>query len=600
MQSDELEKVSLVGVLLLLVAVLIVLLVPPAKQYEISLYDTYPIYFWGLIIGAMFLGAMVVVGSATNPEDGTWMFGLALMVVTNALVLLLPFIRGYRMYGRGDALTHIGFVRDIINVGAIEHNIYPPTHLLVTVVADATGLDVTTVAMAIPVVFSGMYFGAMFYLLVFLFDSRERVLFGVPFVMLPVLGFAHVHLRPFDMSIMLVPLVLYLFIKGRRESAVPVRAMFVVALIANLLYHPLTALFMLIVLSLYFVARHLPEVKKQYGTPTNVVSLSTVVVIAWYTTEFIRRSINLYRSLFGISEGQAPIETFTETTEKATIALIDIVRVFTFRFGTEFLLFGLGFAFLGVALLLYNRGKYTPTTYTVMLGGILVTFVVGGVVVLVSDLVTIDAFDRSFQIAKLGGVVLAGQLFYLMWKHGNWSPHRGGLPTGLVTLFGVVLLLLIAVSTFSLYPSPLSSGFNHQVTDMELQGTVWVTEHGTNNTGMREHGMSYNRHHNAQYGKLVPPPYEPANVPDHFTYETNESVGQSYEEDQYLIITRRGRILYPEIFPDYRENWRLTPGDFSRLERDTTAARIYDNGDFDLYRVQGQAEGDPAEEPLNG
>lgn len=586
--SSELEKIALFGVVLLLAAVGIVLTVPPAEQYEISLYGAYPTYFWSLVVGAMLTGAIVTIGSAMKPKDGNWVFGFLLMIVTNGLLLLMPHIRGYRMYGRADAMTHVGFARDISMSGTIGGNIYPPTHLIVTTVAEATGLPLTTVSMGLPVVFSGIYFGGLFYLLVFMFDSRERILFGLPFVMLPVLGIAHVHLRPFDLSIMLVPLILYLFIKARHHHSMAIRTVFVISLIATVLYHPLTAMFIIGLLGLYIIGRVLPSLRAQYATPTNAVSLSAVVSLVWYVnfSGIILRFNSVYNTLFGFEQGQPPIETYRSTTQQTSIALIDLIRVATFRFGVEFLLFGLGFTFLAVALLLQYRRTYTPTIYTVMIGTALVVFSVSGGAFLLSDLIVPQ--DRPFQVAKFCAVLLSGQLFYLLWKHMDWSRYRPIIHTGFVTTLGIVLLVLTAVAVLSFFPSPLSAEYNHQVTEMEIDGTVWLTEHGTEETEVREFGIRYYRFYDAQYGREASIPHASAFAPERFNYTYRPYIGQNYQEDKYLILTQRGRVLYPKTFPNYRENWGYTPEDFNRLEVDVTTARVYDNGDFNQYRIDGQ------------
>ena len=590
MRSDLLKGVALLGVSFLIVAVAIVNVIPPANQYEISLYDAYPGYFWLFVVGAMFAGTLVIVGSVRRPGDRSWVFGLLLVLVTNGLLLLMPYIRGYQMYGRSDAMSHLGFVQDIVNTGGIDGNIYPPIHLLVLAVADMTGAEPMTVAILIPPIFSAIYFGAMFYLLCFLFDTRERILFGLPFVMLPVLGHVHAGLRPFDLSIMLVPFVLYLLFKSQRNPTPRVRSPFVVSLVGLLLYHPLTALFVVGVFSLYFGGRAMPGIRNQYITPTNVFSLSAVAFLAWYTnfTGIILRFDRVYETLFGMDESEAPVDAYTGTVEQASPALIDLIRIATFRYGIEFLLFGLGFAFLGVALLLFLRQEYILDTNTTMLAGTLVLFSFGGLFFLLTDLIV--PHERPFRIATIGAVVLSGQLFYLLWGHSERIRHRQPFHTVFRFSIVVVLLLLVTLSVFGLYHSPLASESNHQVTEMEVKCAEWLTEHGTAAGDLSEFGMSYRRFYEAQHGTAEARPFWGTAPPDHFGYTEHGYLGESYTADSYLTITRQGRIVYPEAFPNYPEHWRFTSTDFERLEQDITTTRIYDNGGTTQYLVRGTGE----------
>lgn len=588
MQTKDLERAVLLGLLFLLGAIAIVIAVPAANQYEISVYTAYPIYFWGLVVGALLTGLLVIVGSAHTPEDRTWVFGLLLVLLTNALLVLLQFIRGYQMYGRSDAMSHLGFVRDIGLSSAIGGgNIYPPMHLLLLALEDATGLDPMLIGMTIPVVFTGIYFGTMFYLLCSLFDSRVKILFALPFVLLPVLGRAHVGLRPYDVGLLLIPFVFYLFIKGQRNPVPSNRIAFVVVLGAFLLYHPLTALFLLLVFSLYFVARYVPKSTDQYATPTNLLSLSAVIFLVWYTnfTSMLFRFERVYGTLFGDEGGTTPADRYSETAEATAIELIDLLRVFSLRYGTEAILFTLGFAFVVAILLLAFREEYIPDRFALMLGGTAILFGTGGLLFLVADLIV--PHDRPFQIAKIAAVIIVGQLFYFLIYHVNLTRQSHRARSGVYAILVVVLLLLTVLSVLTLYPSPLHSESNSQVTEMEIEGTQWLTEHGNTEYGLSEFHISYFRFYHAQFGTDAPMPFSGGEPPPSFNYTNHEYVGEGLDEDSYLTITRKGRIVYPEAFPDYPENWRFAPADFDRLDRDRTTVRIYDNGDYTQYLIDG-------------
>lgn len=594
MQSNRSEGVALIGVVLLLLAVAIVIVIPPANQYEISLYDTYPGYFWALVVGALFAGLFAIVLSASRSEDRSWVFGLLIVLVTYSMLLLMPYIRGYQMYGDGDALTHLGYVKEIATSGGIEGNIYPPTHLLVLVLEDATGANPMTIAMLIPIVFSGLYFGAMFYLLDHLFDGRDQFLLGLPFAILPVLGRVHLGYRPYDLSIMFIPLVVYLFVKSQRSPTPPVRVVFVLSLVALLLYHPLTALFVIGVFLLYIVGKRLPRVRKQYVTPTNVLSLSAAIFVTWYSnfSAIILRFDRIYEVLFGLNEGDPPVDAYVQTIEEASPALIDLLRVMTFRYGVEFVLFGLGSVYIGLTLLLWLREEYVPDTHTPMFALTLLLFSVGGVFFLVTDLIVSP--ERPFQIAKIGAVVLVGQLFYLVWPHDESTsrsristPQSRSFRPRFYSVLTVAMLFLVVLSVFSLYPSPLVSLSNPQVTEMNLEGSAWVAEHETAAETLSVFGFDYHRHFEALYGTETAKPFSVRPIPNHFNYTENQYLGQSYTNDTYITISRRGRVIYPNAFPDYSEHWRFTPEDFNRLERDPTTARVYDNGDYTQYLVDG-------------
>lgn len=584
------EVVTLVGVGLLLAALTILVLEPPAAQYEISLYEAYPIYLWGLLVAAFFLGEMVILTSAQRRNDWLWQPALALVLLTNATLLLMPYIRGYPIYGRTDALTHIGRARDIVELGTIAgDNIYPSTHILIQTVSYTTGVDLMNYAVLIPIAYSSVYFGSMYYLLTTLFDSRRDILFRLPFTMLPVLGTAYVGVRPFDLSLLLTPFVFYLFIKSQRESSPTVRVAFVLASIAYVLLHPLAAIFLILIFGVWTAATRIPRLSAEYIRPTNVFSLVFVFFIAWYQNyqSILLRFEQVTETLLGQASGSPPIQNYANTVDKASPPLIDLFRVWLFRFGVEFVVFALGFGFLCLMLLFLYRGWYSVDSYVILFASTLVAFSLGGVSFLLFDLIV--GMDRPFQFAKIGGVVLAGGLFYLLWEYVDYQPPSTNVEVGFSVSIGLVLLLLVVLTTYGIYPSPLSSKKNFQVTEQELEGSEWLSgKEAEVGMDVNTIGIRYFRFYEAQNGVIEEKPLDDKVLPPpHFNYTETEQYGQNFEEDRYLIVTRLGRTVYPSTFPDYRQFWRYTPSDFERIERDRTVSHVYDNGDFDLYSIQG-------------
>ena len=588
MRSDTLKTVALFGVLLLIAAVAIANIVPPANRYEISLYGAYPIYFWALLLGAMVIGALVIIGSSGRSDGRSWMFGLYVMLLSTMLLVVLPFVRGYYMYFRGDPLTHIGYTIDILNAGE-PNNIYPLMHLLTVALSDATGFELRTTAMFLPLVFCVIYFGAMYYLLPRLFQSRRQILLALPFVMLPVLRRAHTEFRPFGFSVVLLPLVLYLLIASQRTSAIGVRIAFVITLVSMLLYHPLTALFAIGIFAIWFLSRYVPRISAEDLTPTSVVSISAAVFLAWYSnfTGVILRFERVYEALFGTAGGESPADGYTQTVQEASPPLIDLIRVAVFGLGLEFLLFGLGLAFIAVVTYLVLNRRSTPDTFVFLFAAALAVFSVGGLAFLTMDLIV--PHQRPFQVAKVFGVVLVGGLFYILLNQVERPRHGSKVRTSIVVVLLVTMMLLAGLSVTGVHRSPAAGESNHQITDMEFKSADWITEHGTTTDGYLQAGFSYHRFSDALYGTQNPPGDLSGgqSAPNHFNYHEYSFIGEGYTDDQYLLISHRQRIFYQEVYPDFQENWRFTPGDFDRLEQDRTTARIYDNGDKTQYLIEG-------------
>jgi len=97
---------------------------------------------------------------------------------------------------------------------------------------------------------------------------------------------------------------------------------------------------------------------------------------------------------------------------------------------------------------------------------------------------------------------------------------------------------------------------------MEVEGSMWLAQNGNETDDLVRFGLPYHRFYDARFGTNDSARFSEAPPPDHFNYTTREYLGQSYDSDRYLTLTRKGRIVYPKLFLGYPERWRFTPRDF--------------------------------------
>jgi hypothetical protein len=76
--------------------------------------------------------------------------------------------------------------------------------------------------------------------------------------------------------------------------------------------------------------------------------------------------------------------------------------------------------------------------------------------------------------------------------------------------------------------------------------------------------------------------------PRHFNYTQNRMLGQSYQEDRYLVITKLSRECAHRVFPEYSDQWSFNPNDFNNLEHDPSVSRVYANNEVDIFYVWSQ------------
>lgn len=573
------------GFALVLVLTVILALTPRANGYEISIYDAYPWYVWVLAGLALLVGNAVVVRSAAA-ETTDWWYGLLLVLTVVGLVVFLPYFRGYVMFGRADVLSHVGFIRDIQQTGQVgQENIYPSFHLLVLSLAYATGVEAPTMLMAIAGVGS-LFSTVAFVALVSAVFDRQRALLSVPFATVLVA----VQSVPYVFSILLVPFVLLLFVMERRSGALHVRAALAVALFSLVIYHPLTALFLVLIFGVYGAARLLHERAVLPGAdrvtgPVGTMPLSQLVVAVfavWYLdfAKIVERFGIAIGNLAAPGGGSAA-QSYSSTVAQYTPALGDIVRIAALRYGQSAILLTLGglsaLAFVVAALFYRERSTVVHTAFVGSLG----LFTALSALFFVVDLLV--GFGRPLVYAELFGALLAGSVFYLL-------AQRLASRSVAHAMLYVTVAVLLATSLLGLYASPLTVGQNQQVTQSELSGTEWYLEHRDPQDDLTEFGIDTYRYRDAIYGRYT---YDDDKVvtsdtdriPRHFGYASNDTLGASYEGDKYMVLTQTGRVFYERLYPGYTEFWKYEEADFERLPRDRTVSAVYDNGEYDVYRV---------------
>jgi len=583
----RLKLIALIGLCLLSVVVVTLHRVPQAAGYEISVYQAYPWYMWACLIGAAVVGQAIII---ENVRQGVrqvtfWPVGVGLILAVNTILLFIPFIRGYPIYGRADLLTHIGLVHDLSEVG-VDGNLYPPTHLLTYALSHAMDAEPAAVINLLSPVFSFVFFAGLWYTAVFVFDSRSVAIFCLPFFLIPIAGSIHVDVAPYELSALYVPFVLYLFASRDRNAATAIRIALVVALIGLVLYHPLTAVFTLIVFGIYSGIRWLPIQKVERRSPTAVFSLTVVFFTAWYLTSVgvVRRFEFAIQSILGYGGDDTQINTYSETLSAYSPSILDLATIGFYQYGIEAFLFPLAGGYLVFSAVRWVLRGEQPSTTELWFGGAFICFAGISGVFFFTDLIA--SAQRPLLFAKIFAALLGASLCYQLWQRVDEPTRRTVVSVSL----GVVLIALATLTVLTIYPSTQATDTNHQVTEAEIEGTAWLFENRDEELHIDEIGIRQYRFDHLHYGTIDTSETirrEGTSPPFRFGYDENETVGESYLEDRYLIVSELGKRSYPEQFPAYREFWRYTPENFDRLESDRSVSRVYANGDLELYRLTG-------------
>ncbi len=162
-----LKLFSIVSFTLICICLSIIINTPTTNGFEMSIYGVYPLYFWFLLSLSILVGVIIIFKSVimqSELENKYWILGFFSILLANLIVLSIPLIRNYYYVGRGDVLSHIGYILYIINSGSFGMDMYPIEHIISASTFFLTGLGLQYVTKAFPIIFSFFYIFS-FYLL---------------------------------------------------------------------------------------------------------------------------------------------------------------------------------------------------------------------------------------------------------------------------------------------------------------------------------------------------------------------------------------------------------------------------------------------------
>lgn len=599
--SNLIKILCITGFFSIILNLIIILFIPSNSGYEISIYDAYPLYFWFNFVLAMFIGQIVFVTSTFYPsEKKLWNYGIFIIMLTNSILLLMPFARSYEIYGRGDVLSHIGSTRDILTTGFIgAGNYYPIEHILSSILFYFTNISLGHISILITPVFIFIYIMFLFLLFREIFDNKKELIFSFSLSSILLFGDWTLFYAPTIQSLFLLPLILYFFFKSRKQNKpFEFNFLLIILLFAIVFFHPLTTLFVILILVLLevcqllfkFINSNQDFTFEEHRKPFKLILICITSFIVWYFSyASILNSVQRVIEGLVLGSGETEYMLYSTITSRVGISLFDMLRIIIYTQGQVII--------LGILLILYSI--YLVATYltkkNIKMNFVSMYFYLCSVIFIALTFSTffndiIVSYARIVKYFLIFSPPTVGLWFYTLSHKTYLSPTS---KKKLYSLFFLVLLLLIYFSTFNLFYSEKTNTVNHQVTRSEIDGMKWFFASRNDNYYIQEIGISQSRFHEmlfgtSKYSKSIR--YNDETRPiDHFNYTISPSYGDSYMDARYLLISELGRISSRYLHPNYYAFWRFTQYDFYKLENDSTVYKIYSNHNLDIYGINGRS-----------
>jgi len=565
----------------LVVATVLFVRVEPAPRFETSLVAAFPPGFWGAFYGVL-VASVVVAFLSAHDGSGYWRHATALALANYGLFFFLPLARGYRLYGRGasDILVHVGDVQGITTEGTLAAGSwYPMQHTLVSELI-YFGFPMQGSEYVVAYAFSALYLLSMGYLVRTVTGRPETAVYGLAGGLPLVFSIYHTTIIPSFLSLLVFPTLLAILEVYRRSRSLSFLGLFVVSGIGIVFFHPVTAGFLVVLVVSTGVFGYLYQwltgerVRKVRPTLAVVVAASTFV---WYinfreTQTSIAQVVDAW-----LSGGDSPAEAVAGEASSVPLTATELLMRFTELYGMVFVylvvagLFGLAVVYW--ALRRDGRLRYDEAFATMQ-------FSVGFALAIGFFFVYLIEFE-PLRVARYL-VIMAVFLFALLAvRTERWRPRRR--QAALVVLGGCVVFAAVVGAYGAYWP-------NTQMTDAEYEGSEFVLTNGYQDVPVRTYSIGHKMewYVRGSTSPLLWPPNLETSLQRNFGYDERNTTARRIYGRSYLAVHTFDREFYTDSYFTAAQRRELIPyraEDVSRLNRDPTTNRIYDNGGFETYYV---------------
>jgi hypothetical protein len=518
------------------------------------------------------------------------------------IVMILPYLRGYVIYGRGDTLSHVGFINYILTFSNIGDNGYPLSHILVVALHYVSGIDIYSIVMLLPALFIIFYVILMITLGKTIFKKEYLLYLLIVFIF--ILKFERIEqFSPFNLSLFLIPLFLYLLYK---KNDVPNAILFIIILFAVSFFHIFVSITLVLLTIAFIITKILvrkisksnikfivSDIKSKGSIPkvnSNTLILVSTIVITWATTMYLLQIGSIISWFTIASHGETVLSSNLKVLETANLNIYELLYTIWSKYSIT-LLFYLS-PILLFFILIYKKITLKFEKRTLQLILIFSSFFFFTIIFAFAK--DFFSYDRVVRIV----VIFSAILMTLFISRLNTKILN---KRTLFLILGLILSLMVITSLVTLHKSPITIEPNHQVTMSELDATEWFINYlsyeklyfmGNNVDIIRF--LDANIYRTATVPITSPYYYYKSGpeIPDEFGYNNNTTLAETFNTSKkepfltYMMFNKID-IDYHTVF--FKRLWdrakTYSPESFDKLNNDSTANKLYDNGETQSWLI---------------
>lgn len=598
--NSILKSFIIIVIIVMCLSIYSIISFTPLEDYSISIYDTIPAFFLTAIL-LYSIGASILIFTPIERRDAIFS-GYFIISIVIATFAFLPKIMGYYIEGRGDVLTHVGHITDILNSGHIStYNFYPQDHVIAAVTTMICGQNIPDLLLIIPQFFFCIYILSFHMLFKVLFERKKDTILADVLLLIPVTGSLLHWFAPYIQALCLLPLSLYLIYRVNQNRSFVIAC--IIYLSSFVYFHPLSAIYLLILLSIclflivfsrkkdLFVNKRLKSVNLMRRTVLTIILVSGLFFIINFNILLLTRGVEaIYDSAFTVDaiQKQTQIQSYTALLSYADVSFIEFLTLVANTYGQYIIIASIYVIYIGY--LIFDKKKLLRQNIHFIE---YIVFFILLMTLAVIQLFFSDTFDysRFLRVSIFFYPIVIVEIFNAVFDviKNNNKPHIKKYIFNIV-IFGIILSILY-FSVFNVYLSPTVKSEGQHVTFNEFKGMEWFFQFRDPSINIYELGLSQTRFHEAIFGlnklkhniksgdSVLPLP--------HFGNETYVQMSDHDDEYQYFLITTLGRSYYVKMYPEYKDKWKFTDVDFSKLNNQETVHKIYVNQVLEIYFIRG-------------
>jgi len=327
-----------------------------------------------------------------------------------------------------------------------------------------------------------------------------------------------------------------------------------------------------------------------------VIAIMAMIFSIWSTYIYYLADVldPLISSILGTEGGGSEFMTKLDALHQVDVDITYLIRLGLSMYGLDAILGLLALACSLYLLMLHIKREIRIPRF------LLISIVCFIVLLMLSVIIffTIKEFSaaRLYVIARIFSLLIISGSMVTAYRKLQTIRNLKKVTFSLLTC--IIVIMLIVLSTFTLYQSPITKIPNPQVSEGDYYSMVTLFEKRDDSVEILEYGISQMRFYDAIYGYSYPKvnigfeqAYGGTRRPiDHFGYNASFNLGANYDGKRYFLLETLGKEYYKNIYPEFPDTWRFTDLDYKKLESDTSVIRISSNTNLVIYLINDHSD----------